>query len=258
MTRTRHEAFRQAKSYKVIYDRITEERFRGTDVAIVDPDGLADTDRRALQQQGTLVLTYVSLVEVRPDDELHAMLDESDWLKVNGGVIRNEAFGNRLADMQSKRWRSLLRHRIGRLLMLSGYDGLFLDTAGDTEWPSLPPAVRLQQQQAVASLLQEVRAEFPDRLLLQNNGLEELSQLTAGTVDAFCWENPLFVEPHLHWCQSVMWRLDELVRLHSGLRVMLLWEENTETERYIRAARPHAEQRGWLMCLSSKDYKETH
>ncbi|MEB3101366.1 endo alpha-1,4 polygalactosaminidase [Ferviditalea candida] len=249
----RQTELRHARSFQVYYGYGEEERLKEYDLVVVDPAGHTPDGLERLFQAGTLVIAYVSIMEIRPEDPFFSLLGESDWLRMNGSPVMNEAFGTRLLDLRSNRWSGLLHHRIGQLLAQARYDGIFLDTLGDLEWPALPPAVRDNQLQAAVGLIKGIRSVFPDHLLIQNNGLERLCLTTSEWIDAVCWENPLFFEPHMAWSSSTADRLSGLCR-SKPLRVLLLFEQGPEAERSLPIADQYAEAKDWLICTAGRNY----
>ncbi len=225
----RKKILNDAQSFCVYYGMENEERLKPFDLVIVESGGVSSAAVSRLQQEGKLVMAYTSVMEIRKDDPFFSLLQDEDWLKANGRCLKNPAYGNRLVDLRSKRWNGLLHHRIGQLLTRGGYDGIFLDTIGNVEWPSLTSSIRELQLQAAAQLVKGLRSLFPGHLFIQNNGIERLYAHTSEWIDAVCWENPLFCEPHLEWSSRVAENLALLGR--QGKRVLLLFEEGEHTER---------------------------
>src|SRR5690606_35512053 len=96
----------------------------------------------ALHEAGALVLAYLSTTEVPDYDPYKPLLRDADFLTVNGARLQNPAYQTSVADLRSRIWINLLLHRTGVYLRQNGYDGLFLDTIGNVEWPVLPAGVR--------------------------------------------------------------------------------------------------------------------
>lgn len=222
---------------------------------MVEPLGHTVEGVRAMQAAGTVVLAYLSVMELAPGAPETRLLGDGDFLCRSGRRLRNEEYGNFLADLRSPRWRGLLLEKAARLL--DHYDGLFLDTVADVEHNAVGAVLRDTLPVAAASLLKELRTRWPDHVLVQNNGLGLLSSWTAPLIHGICWENPCIGQTF--WVQ----RLRALQTEH-GLKVFLLLEapEGQDTgpaeavaaangfllyaapSRYLGAVRPRLERQG--------------
>lgn len=225
--------FAQATGYAVYYGHGQAEQLKQFDVAIVEPKGQTAESVNMMQEAGTLVVAYVSVIEVPDYDPFRNMLGPSDYLTVNGETVRNPHYDTMFADLRSRNWIHLLLHRIGQHLRLGGYDGIFLDTISNVEWPALPPGLRAEQQLAAVELVKRLRDLYPDRLLIQNNGLESLCSETAPYINGLCWENPDFVKPESYdWHDGIRRRLKKLAKAHD-VRILALLEEGILSESAI-------------------------
>lgn len=223
-------SFNGAKNYALYYGPGREGDLAQFDLAIVEPAGQSQSSLRAMQLSGTLVLAYLSVMEVPPWDPVLSILRPEDFLSQGGRPLCNQAFGNYLADLRSSRWAGLLLHRAGSLLDRWGYDGLFLDTIGDVEDPGLPGGLADSLLLAAAELVGGIRKLFPGRILVQNNGLERLCLLTAEMINGLCWENPPLADQSCRpWSGSIITRLESLKKKH-GLKIMLLVEDGETSE----------------------------
>jgi len=250
----RLERFRQAGSFAVYYGRGQSEILSQYDIAIVEPAGQNEQSLAALQAAGTLTIAYVSITEIPEYDPHIKMLRPSDYLNVNGSVVSNVEYRTALADLRSKNWVNLLFHRIGRLIRLADYDGIFMDTISNVEWTVLPAGVRAEQQAAAVEIVRHLRTLYPGHILLQNNGLETICEQTAPYINAVCWENPDFVSPEtFRWHENVRLRLQRLARKH-GIRVLALLEEGVMEEPRMESAVYWAGREQYLVCRSARHY----
>jgi len=238
--------FRGITNYAVYYGRGEAEALSHYDAVIVEPSGQSPENVAQLRARGTLVLAYVSVVEIPEYDPLFAMLAEDDFMRDDEGRrMRNDTFGGHLADLSSVRWQGLLKHRIGKLLRLDGYDGVFFDTIGDLEWPNIPPSRYKGLLRNAGQFVKSVRELHPDALLVQNNGLNALCEETAPWLDGICWENPDFTDKaSSRWHAAVWLRLRMLVQNHP-ITILLLNEtdQTGPNDRFEHATRL-AEQPG--------------
>jgi hypothetical protein len=120
----------------------------------------------------------------------------------------------------------LLQYQVGKLLLQEGYDGIFMDTIGNVECPDISSVERQIQSDWAAEITRSFRELFPEHVIVQNNGFENLCMKTAPYLDGICWENPLFSYKESHeWCESVLARLVSLKEKY-GIRALFLHEEN--------------------------------
>lgn len=253
--------FASAENYALFYGSGREGDLAGFDVAVVEPAGQSDDSLRRMRESGTLVLAYISVVEVSPGEPEYKLLKPGDLLSRGGEPIQNPVYGNYLADLRSTRWIGLLLRKAGSLLTGSGYDGLFLDTIGDVESGDLGTGLRDSLLLAAADLVRRIRTIHSGRVLVQNNGLERLCLLTAGLIDGICWENLRFGEPLGPWNEAVAGRLEKL-KESRGIKILLLLEEgggaghaaSAEQENNFRLARDFAYKKGFLLYRAPAGY----
>lgn len=218
--------FQAARNYALYYGAGNEDKLSVFDVAIVEPAGQQAASLQKIKDSGTLVLAYLSVVELNPAAPEVKLFRDTDFLNVAGQPLMNEAYGNYLMDLRSNRWQGLLRHKAGSLIEHSGYDGLFLDTIGDIESERITPESRDALIMAAVNMISRFRSSFPGAILVQNCGLEKLCNLTASMINGICWENPPLGEiTAAPWVRAVTRRLVHLKERH-GLKIMLLVEEN--------------------------------
>ncbi|MCR4440810.1 MAG: endo alpha-1,4 polygalactosaminidase [Peptococcaceae bacterium] len=249
----RRKAFAGIRNFALYYGRGRAEELARFDLAVVEPSGQAQASLKTMREAGTLVLAYLSAIEISPGAGEFEALQKEDFLSAGGGVpLINGIYGNRMADLRSERWNRLLRRKASSLLS-SGYDGLFLDTIGNVEHPALSPECRDGLIMAAVNLLKEFREEYEGHVFVQNNGLERLCLYTARLVDGICWENPPFAETKSKaWLEAVMNRLKALQE-KAGLKVLLLMEGKQPGER-LRLAKKAAAENGFLFYRAPEDY----
>ncbi|OPY58607.1 MAG: hypothetical protein A4E55_00788 [Pelotomaculum sp. PtaU1.Bin035] len=248
--------FKKAKNYALYYGTGKEEKLAAFDVVIVEPSVYNEDSLKRIKDSGTLVLAYLSVMELRPAAPEIRLLKDADFLNIAGRQLINEEYGNYLLDLRSNRWRGLLSHRAGSLMENSGYDGLFLDTIGDIESVSIASKVRDSLMMAAVNIISQLKNNFPNSILIQNCGLEILCTLTSRLINGICWENPpLAKKTSRQWVNAVTSRLTHLRDRH-GLKILLLVEENRETysdtgdfnmDSYFQAARKIAVSNGFLL-----------
>ncbi|MFC0215189.1 endo alpha-1,4 polygalactosaminidase [Paenibacillus chartarius] len=248
---------KEASTFALYYGVGRVEELSRFDLAIVEPAGQSENEIRELKRSGTLPAAYVSVMEIADYDPMFRLLNDEDFLSDSGGQrVCNEQFGTYMLDLTSPRWQGLLFHRIGSLLVKSGYEGIFLDTIGNVELHRLPAERQLEQLHAAAHMVRQLRERFPEAVLIQNNGLHQLGEMTCRWLDGICWENPNFVA-----ADSMEWSMDTLERLTafaegSGVRVLLLIElyGNEDSVRNETTVRKAAESRNFMVYGAPPQY----
>lgn len=216
--------FAAAKNFSLYYGLGREDELAAFDVAIVEPAGQSDASVIRMQKSGTLVLAYLSIMEISPTDPQVRMLKTEDFLYVDGQPVINREYRNFLLDLRSRRWLGLLFHKIGKYIVQSGYDGLFLDTIGDVESVELNFGARDLQLMAAVDFLRRIRSMYPSLILVQNCGLERLCYFSAQYINGLCWENPpLDRNACRPWVEMIINQLEQLKKKY-GTKVLLLLE----------------------------------
>lgn len=249
---SRRERFKTARNFAIYYGSGQSTALKTYDIAIVEPAGQEQAGIKAVQEAGTLVLAYLSVMEINQDMPEYRMLKNDDFLALNGEKIINEEYGNFLVDLCSQRWRNLLAQKAARLLGRTGYDGLFLDTIGDVEDPGWPGSLRDTQLMAAVNIVNDLRGLWPGHILVQNCGLERLASLTAGLVDGICWENPPVLKSAALWVKKVTLRLVGLKQEYST-QILVLSENRGEgavNDIACKIAREH----GFLFYSAPENY----
>lgn len=218
----RREAFKKASSFTVYYGQPKIHTLSTYDIAIVEPSYYTKEDIWSLQQKKTLVIAYVSVMEVREDDPLFIQLNREDFIYQSNKPMKQETYGTYLLNLGSSHWRSIIIKRIGELFLKEGYDGVFLDTIGDAEMAHLPePWIHLH---AATQFVKDIRKWFPHMVLIQNNGLEILCQHTAPYLDAIVWENPpIELKESVQWINLISERLMHIMQT-TEMRVFILFD----------------------------------
>lgn len=252
--------FRTCDRFSVYYGADAVAQLLKFDVVVLEPGHRTKEDIQALKDNDTLVLAYVSVMEVHDEHPLRAFVTESQFLREAmepHKYITQREYHNRVVDMQSPTWRGHLLRHVGTLITREGYDGIFMDTIGDVEMPNLPNP--MQQVEGAHMLVQQIRKWFPDIILIQNNGLEVLCNYTAPYLDAIAWENPpINVPQSKQWVRAVAERLVYL-RLKHSLRILMLFEGVRQDKRsdFIRGL-SFAQENGFTTYFSPKHYQSFH
>jgi len=225
----RRQRFSEATTYAVYYGKGSLTALTAFDIVIIEPSYYSKDDILAIQQKGTLVLGYVTAMELGEGHLEYNFLKEEDFLYQNGERILQQNYGTYLLNLCSTHWRSMVMKRVGELCVQKGMDGVFIDTIGDVEMDNLPEQSALIN--AAVNLVKEIRKWFPQMIIIQNNGLELLCLQTAPFLDAIIWENPpVDVKESAQWVYKINERLQLLIRTNS-IRVFALYDRYEELQR---------------------------
>lgn len=237
-----------ARNYCLYYGMGSIEELARFDVAIVEPNALCIGELKQIKARNTVVLTYLNIVEIHPNEPIFQELSEEDFLFVDGKPITNERNGTYLVNLQSKKWVDYLLKEVHRHLLVLDSDGLFLGTIGDLEFTTIPFSLREKQLEAAVNLLSVLKLLYPHYLMIQNNGIERVCLRTAPYIDGICWENPpLSLPDNKEAVEAITRRLSQLVKQYE-LKIFLLIEENTENKRNsYAAAKKFAQEQDFLL-----------
>jgi len=217
--------FKDAQTFVVYYGTGRLEEIVRFDVAILEGSAYGSPDVRKMVDRGCIPLGYLSCLESGEHIAYHRNASPADFLTVGGIRLYKEEFRTWMMDPRSDRWQKLVLDAAGRLIDDAGFHGLFLDTLGDVEDPSLPRAVADEITLAAAHLVLKIRRAYPEAVIVQNSGLGILLDYTAPLLDAVCWESfrccPREGGPDFFWGVNMVHRLAELRDSH-GTKVMLL------------------------------------
>lgn len=251
----RKDRWKRAQNYVLYYGHGKAESLSRYDVAIIEPKGATIDDIQYLKSQHTLVITYISIMEVHPTEPIFQQLRKEDFLIVNDSILQNKEFGTYLMNLQSQRVIQYLLQEVNHRFVTLDADGIFMDTIGDVERTDLPKKMLEEQLTAILNFLSVLRMLYPDHLLIQNNGLEQLCLQTAPYIDGICWENPPFTLPESQeWTSHILTRLVNL-STQWNLKILLLLEETIEKQRKAYPkAKTIAKHHGFLLYTAPKNY----
>jgi endo-alpha-1,4-polygalactosaminidase (GH114 family) len=250
----RRVVFKGSSSFMVYYGKDNVEELSKHDVAIVEPLGQSQENIEAIKEKGTLVIAYISVMEIQNCSEVFNLLKKEDFLIVKEEKLKNKDFDTYLIDLRSSRWRSILLHSIGNLIYNHNYDGIFLDTIGDLEFEIIPQELQNSLLSSAVSFIKDIRDTFEDIVIIQNNGLEKLCSLTGALVDGICWENPpVNNKASKLWVESVTNELRFLMKT-TEVNILLLTDKEDKTAVKEQSVKHLAEENGFLFYSAPKMY----
>lgn len=246
-----------AKDYRLYYGFGKHEELSNYDIAIVEPKAMTKEKVTYLQHRNTLVIAYLSIVEVHPTEPIYTQLTDDDFLKSNGQRIKNNLFGTYLVNLKSKRWVNYLLESFKHRLMSLNADGIFMDTIGDLDMATLPETIRVEQLKALTNFLYIMKLQYPHHVFIQNNGLETVCKYTIAFIDGILWENPpLMLEESQAWVTKILNQFDSLNKENS-IKVFLLFEDTLKQNiSVLPIAKKLAKDKEFLIYHAPEKYIE--
>ncbi len=164
--------------FGVCYAKVTPDQVKNYQMVIVEPDFYTKEEFAALKLTGTKIIAYSTLGEVDGNRWYYPMLEKEGFLGINENW--NSAFIN----LEKNQVRELILNKVLPEIMQKGADGLFLDTIDAVS----PETERGYLKPYMVQLIREIRARYPDKIIIQNAGLFLLDQ-TKEVIDAFLTED---------------------------------------------------------------------
>ncbi|MGE5542075.1 MAG: hypothetical protein ACM3WT_03480 [Bacillota bacterium] len=179
--------FRAARDYVVYYGCGRVNEIASFDVAILESSAHAAGEVADIIRRGCLPISYLSIIESGEHLPYHSLADAEDFLWVGGSRVMVPEFNTWVMDVRRPHWRDILLSAADDMLR-KGFVGLFLDTVGWAEDPSLPRSLSFDLTESAQRLIKGLRTAHPEAVLIQNLGLRRLIQYTAPLLDGVCWE----------------------------------------------------------------------
>lgn len=138
---------------------------RACDLLVLEPGH--GHDLAALRGPATQMIGYVSLAEIERARPYAAAMARAGVL-----LAPNPDWPDaRFADLRHPAWRAALLEQIIPAILARGYDGLFYDTLDSAEaLERADPAGNAGMIAAAATLLADIRAAYPQAVLVMNRG----------------------------------------------------------------------------------------
>lgn len=151
-------------------DDFSGVNWRTIDLAIVDPSHFTPSE---ISSSRTKFFAYLSIGEAEEYRDYWPLVRDQPFL-----IEKNPEWpGSHRVDIRSADWQSLLLTQLIPSLVRQGYHGLFLDTVDTASYlESLNPEKFSGSREALVQWIRTVHRQFPDLLLIPNNGLEFLEQ----------------------------------------------------------------------------------
>jgi polysaccharide biosynthesis protein PelA len=181
-------------SYKIYYGTINEEiidKLGNYEMVIVEPHQLTVEQVSKIKESKTIMLGYMSVMELENwnQDFVEKVL-ESDYYYSNNEKKYIEDWDTYLMDISKPHYRQILLEEIQEEILGKGFDGIFLDTAGDIDDFFLKKPKELQKlREGYITLLKDIKKQNKDLVLLQNWGFDTYKNASKPYIDGILWEN---------------------------------------------------------------------
>lgn len=249
----RRTRFSMSTNYALYYGHGQAGELSNYDIAVVEPAGQLNS-LPDIKASGTLTIAYLSVMEVPAWSSDRDLLEADDFLHVKGKPYINPDYGNYWVNLASIRWQEILLQRVHTLIEGAGYDGVFLDTIGYIESQQLSNETRAALLKVAIEIVKSIRTQFPEHVLIQNCGLEELYRGTARYLDGICWENPPLQDHRSQeWADQVICNLEQ-VKKNYGLQILLLVEENNPCVKGFKRVLEVAKAKNFLVYYAPSFY----
>ncbi|WP_269537115.1 endo alpha-1,4 polygalactosaminidase [Cerasicoccus fimbriatus] len=178
--------FERINSYACYYGPGMVEELVSRDAVIIETKKQSPLAIAQMQDGGAIVIGYISIGE---DDVLRVGdgqgpggMDSGYFDRdANGEPDKNKIWNSYYADARQPAWRKYFLERTAAMRDEYGVDGFFLDTVDTSE---LYP----ESKDAMISLIQELRAQQPDSVIVINRGFHTIPALSE-TIDGVMFES---------------------------------------------------------------------
>lgn len=154
------------------------DAFSRYDLVIIDPDHSQRSEADSLTKRKVLPVAYLNIGEAENYRWYYSEI-KPPWI-----LGKNPNWeGHYYLDVNNEEWQNLILTKILPRIYRNEFAGVFLDMI-DIASPYLFPATR----EGVIQLISRIRAAYPDKLILLNNGVF-LAESVAGTIDGICVES---------------------------------------------------------------------
>jgi hypothetical protein len=148
----------------ICYGDFFPEKIKGYQFVIVEPSYFSKSDVQILKSNNTSVLAYISLGEVDQSSDYFSLLKDVT-------IGTNPIWSSYILDLSNPKTRSVLSGKIDSYMTDKGFDGLFLDNIDNFVLYGPTP----EQRPILLSFLKDIRSRYPKLFMMQNAGLELLS-----------------------------------------------------------------------------------
>lgn len=184
----------KVSDYKIFYGTPTGkilDEMRKFDLVIIETHEYTSEQIKAIQQDGTIVLGYLSVMELETwNESLVKKVEVSDYLFVDKKKRYISKWDTYLMDLSSKHYQELLLTDARKHILNKGVDGIFIDTAGDIDdYFYKDEQMKQMLRDGYRQLLISLKQQNPEILVVQNWGFDTYKTTTKNLVNGIMWEN---------------------------------------------------------------------
>lgn len=186
-----HDTLKDVKSYKIYYgeanDQVIQE-LSEYDMVVIEPYAFTKEQIQSLQQAGTLVLGYVSVLELESWHKSQVL--ETDYYYRNNKKMKIPQWNTYIMDIGEDHYQDIILTKVKQQIVGKGMDGVFLDTAGDIDdYFHKQPDVQKYFREAYVDLLKEMKQIDSNLIFVQNWGFDTIKSASLNYIHAVLWED---------------------------------------------------------------------
>lgn len=186
-------------NYRIYYRNIDDSILQGMskyDLNIVEGSFFDKKDVSFLKENNSLVIGYYSILEIGNwDKTLIEKLKDTDYLKVDGNLVKNQSENNFLGDISQTNFQDSLISLIEERIISKGMDGVFFDTLDWIDYYKDNTDLYTKLIVGYREFLKKLKDKYPDLIIIQNRGFISYKEMSYKYIDAILWEN--FSSPYL-------------------------------------------------------------
>lgn len=181
------------KSFQIFYGKPDKEKLielTMSDAAIIEPSAMTKQDVSFLKEAGVRLFGYISLMQLENwNEELKKRISGSDFAVLDGERIHVKEWDTYVMDLRELHYREILLWKIERYIVDRGLDGIFFDTVDDIDYYFHEhKKVQNDMRTGYKALLEELKRQYPELLIIQNRGFETYRAVLHSNVDGLLWE----------------------------------------------------------------------
>ncbi|MFH1873893.1 MAG: endo alpha-1,4 polygalactosaminidase [Pseudomonadota bacterium] len=241
----------QVKSWLCFYEeKFPEENIPKYDLYVFDSYNYPPI--APLQEQGSIVVGYVSLGEVAKHDYFFNQINSKNLL-----IDENENWpGSFRVKVGSRKWHSFVIKELIPSILAKGFNGIFIDTIDTADYIENVKNVKGSIKGA-KSLLKKIRKKFPKITILLNNGLFFLSDVgkyidgvvVEDVFTSYDFEKKKYTLPSMEWTAERLIPLKAFQeKFHKPVFTLGYLEPSQKT--LIKELSKRAEEQGFIPYFS--------
>jgi polysaccharide biosynthesis protein PelA len=182
------------RNFKIYYGEVDQNILKSLsnyDLAIIEPHEFTKEQITQLKGSDTITLGYISIMELEKwNKSFVEKVQETDYYYQNKEKIYIEKWDTYIMNISNPHYRQIILEEIQDEIFAKGLEGIFLDTAGDIDDFFYDKPKELQKlRTGYTTLLQDIKKQNEELILLQNWGFETYKQTSNPYIDGILWEN---------------------------------------------------------------------